>query len=1162
MIKRMLNKYSLVFLIIAISLLLGSSLVAASDIDNGGVLDDTNIIECDDTPSIVQDDNTNSRTVENEVMTDDDKTDTTTSRELTKNNKNLKGVNYPGTLTMNASSGYPGDVVELKLFHTAQLPVASDYTYNVTLNDTLYQSGALEISENRYAFVNFTVPAVDAGEYILKISVSHRKNMFVLGSDYFTVLKSTSSLTIENETVIQGNNDNFILPVNIRDADGNAVDVETNLTITDGDNVLVENYHITQADNNIPVPVIRTGEYSLTVIIDATDDYSESTCLIPVNVVDAESILKTRIISDELPIAVRVTETFTIKGKLVDETDKSIADADILIIVNGEEFTTTTDDEGVYSYDYYPTGVSENNLYEVRYFGDLTHDLARNYVGSFFDVEKASAVITVNVSDSSVNNPTSITGTVTDSNDNPLANVDVKVIVNNDALNTTTDSQGLYEVVYTPTKTGNYEVTATVNDENYNSKVATATFNVTKADTTTTINPVIIATSYDVNLTANVVDSNNNPVTSGKVVFKVNGKTVKDENGKVIYIKVNDGTAVLSHSFTQDDIDKNASISASYSGTTNYASSTSSKVFIEKADNNVLMTLDDVTAEAGEVITPTVAVKYNDENVDGGKVVFKINGKTIKDDTGKVIYANVIDGVATCEYTLPATMKAKNYTLSAVFTNSLYNRTEAKATLEVVESNAVTNLSGNGKSHLMGDGEPKTIIINNDTIATYITDNGLTDLVAEGDTLDFQGTISGVDGLTTIIIDKPVNIITSTNDGRIELFNNITYTRQASGSNVTGLFTFNTQFYVVNADNMVFDNISNVVDNKGIGSQVGQTSIRNVCTNITVKNSLIKTINNGGFSSLVFTYVSHSYVLNNTIIGEGRVGNLFYFNTYNAGSESNEGNSYNVVANNTIIGPDEESSICYGVQMLAGVENLIENNTIYYTGYTLRGGSSDTIIRNNVIYGGKSDATGIITNNTLYNNGSITANKNSVVENNTIYGTLNVSTNSIVRNNVAGNLIIGDNTTVSNVTITGNVSYVTDSTVSDSVLENSTISGNILISTAAQTAVASRNKIRNNNIGGNITIIRSNYAVIANNTINGTINVTATKAGNTLITENNITTDNEYTIINYNETTTISNNQLITPTALGNSTINDISANATIINNGPAYKVNITMDTY
>ena len=59
---------------------------------------------------------------------------------------------------------------------------------------------------------------------------------------------------------------------------------------------------------------------------------------------------------------------------------------------------------------------------------------------------------------------------------------------------------------------------------------------------------------------------------------------------------------------------------------------------------------------------------------------------------------------------------------------------------------------------------------------------------------------------------------------------------------------------------MVFDNISNVVDNKGIGSQVGQTSIREICTNITVKNSLIKTINNGGFSSLVFTYVSHSYV--------------------------------------------------------------------------------------------------------------------------------------------------------------------------------------------------------------------------------------------------------------------------------------------------------------
>ena len=1644
MIKRMLNRYCLAFLIITIALLLGSSLVAASDIDDGGVLDDSNMIESDNTPSIIQDDNSNSQTEKNEVITKSDKTDTTTSKELTKTGKNLKGVDISGTLTMNATSGYPGDVIALSLFHTAQIQTSSTYNYKVELGGTVYDSGTMTPTVARYAYYNFTIPDVAEGEYLLKYSVNRTKSMIIVGSDTFTVLSAGPKLTVENETVVQGEFDNFILPVNIRDGDGNAVNAATDITITDGDEVLVENYPVTQADNNIPVDVKRTGEYSLTVIINATGDYAKSTCMMPVNVAAVDTILtvddndeeiystinvltntvitgsltsvngkpvrnvnikvvangqtvnvltdddgyysyqypvtevasdipisvsfegftgynpaegmsgtfdvetvelvvtfdevelsevnetttisgevvdtfgvpldnaefnltisgvdnpvavtstngtfsyghvftqagtytvtasrdltsglyemdevstefttvigprrttltvdvgqgsgntinitgieaytnaiittgqlldifsepvanaditvlvndnivptstdadgnfqviynatqgskdynisirfdgndnykqasevytgtfttdpidvkvvlnddlndeyllsqevyisgqatligspynneeiiitingvnhtavtdengqftytyttdtlgetiikstestlsinvikpevsitlneiadsnvfvpldikgnliinsnqtgvadtitltvndesfdvetdadgtftytytptqlglynvavsfdsiqytttstdsktfnveqlKTRLVPDELPIAVKVTEAFTISGKLLDQIDRPIADAEILITVNDEVFTTTTDSEGVYSYDYQASAVSNNNLYEVRYSGDEEHDLARNYVGSFFDVEQTTAYITVEANDSQVNTPINITGVVSNSKANALADVNVEVKVNNEVFETTTDIEGVYTVVYTPKKAGQFNVIAAVDDEIYPSQSATTTFNVAKAGTTITVEPVMITTSYNINLTATVTDSNNNPVTGGKVVFKINGKTVKDDNGKVVYIKLNNGSAVLAHTFTQDDIDQNVSITASYSGTTSYDPSNSAKFYITKAENVVVMTLDDITATAGEVITPAVSVKYNDENVDDGKVIFKINGKTIKDENGKVIYANVADGVATCDYTIPSNMKAKSYTLSAVFTSTLFDRTEATATLKVVEDTVTTNGLNSNKPHVMGDGTPKTIIINNDTIATYITETGLTDLVTEGDTLDFQGTISGVTGLGTIIIDKPVNIITSTNDGRIELFNNITYTRGASGSNVTGLFTFNTQFFVVNADNMVFDNISNVVDNKGIGSQVGQTSIREICTNITVKNSLIKTINNGGFSSLVFTYVSHSYVLNNTIIGEGRVGNLFYFNTFNAGAISPDGNSYNVVANNTIIGPDREDSICYGIQMLAGRENLIENNTINYPGDALRGGSADTIIRNNVIYAGKLNATGIITNNTIYNNGTLAVSKSAVVENNTIHGTIVAAANSVVRSNVADYLQMGNNVTVNNVTINNDVTYVVNgSTVSDSILENSTIGGNIEVSTANRLNIGERNKIQNNNITGNITVTRNDKLTIANNTINGTINVTNTKASNTLIEQNNITTANEYTIINYNNTTTIRNNQLITPDATSRATINDISGEATIIGNGPAYRLNITMENY
>ena len=165
MIKRMLNRYCLAFLIITIALLLGSSLVAASDIDDGGVLDDSNMIESDNTPSIIQDDNSNSQTEKNEVIAKSDKTDTTTSKELTKTGKNLKGVDISGTLTMNATSGYPGDVVALSIFHTAQIQTSSTYNYKVELGGTVYDSGTMTPTVARYAYYNFTIPDVAEGEY-------------------------------------------------------------------------------------------------------------------------------------------------------------------------------------------------------------------------------------------------------------------------------------------------------------------------------------------------------------------------------------------------------------------------------------------------------------------------------------------------------------------------------------------------------------------------------------------------------------------------------------------------------------------------------------------------------------------------------------------------------------------------------------------------------------------------------------------------------------------------------------------------------------------------------------------------------------------------------------------------------------------------------------
>ena len=68
-----------------------------------------------------------------------------------------------------------------------------------------------------------------------------------------------------------------------------------------------------------------------------------------------------------------------------------------------------------------------------------------------------------------------------------------------------------------------------------------------------------------------------------------------------------------------------------------------------------------------------------------GKVVFKINGKTVKDENGKVIYAKVVDNQVIINYTLPSDMKAKEYNITATFISNDYERLEDTKVLNVTD---------------------------------------------------------------------------------------------------------------------------------------------------------------------------------------------------------------------------------------------------------------------------------------------------------------------------------------------------------------------------------------------------------------------------------------------------------------------------------------------
>ena len=220
---------------------------------------------------------------------------------------------------------------------------------------------------------------------------------------------------------------------------------------------------------------------------------------------------------------------------------------------------------------------------------------------------------------------------------------------------------------------------------------ATTTTQITnaKSNTSITIDPVILNANKTATITAKVTAvGSDSIVNEGKVVFKLNGKTLKDENGKVIYVKVVDGVASIEYSFANLSSFDNLNITATYSGSSIYNSSKSESVQVQKPEDisSTVITVDDITAKSGDVITINATIKdLGGNNLQSGKVVFKINGKTVKDTNGKVVYANIVDGKVSIEYDT-SSLKVRNYTISVIMVaNNFYPRNDANATLNIEE---------------------------------------------------------------------------------------------------------------------------------------------------------------------------------------------------------------------------------------------------------------------------------------------------------------------------------------------------------------------------------------------------------------------------------------------------------------------------------------------
>ena len=480
------------------------------------------------------------------------------------------------------------------------------------------------------------------------------------------------------------------------------------------------------------------------------------------------------------------------------------------------------------------------------------------------------------------------------------------------------------------------------------------------------------------------------------------------------------------------------------------------------------------------------------------------------------------------------------------------NLTDGKATLKVSDLPAGENTV---KVDYDGDGKFKSStnsttfkvfdgIVTNETFFDYFINGTLADYVPEGATLDFRGKFYSHDDVKfDLVINKPINMISTTGDAFIDLNTTagsllgenpgscFTINNGGSGSNVSGIIFHNTQVWIYDAHNVVLNNISVIVENKRVGSGVGTTAIRHGSTNVTLKNSYIYTSNNGGSSSIVLTHVQNCTVENNTIVGEGNVGNLLYLNTFNdAGCDLS--NDYNKIINNKITGPSPAAGICYGIG-INGNNNLIAGNVINYAGNGI------------VPAWGAAPNNNTYCDNVLIGGASMSVAANSIAYNNTVSGTLTIGSGSVAYNNTAKAISASSNSVVSNSSATATLTVQAGAKVANV--------------TAASLSVNGKNAvIENVSISGVGTIGSSaTNTTLINSTFGGMLTVQSAK--NTIKYNNIVLATGDAAILATGGDNVITNNYLIAGDKLGDNAVNSTVETNIVKDNLPGGIVNVTI---
>ncbi|MBR3213256.1 MAG: Ig-like domain repeat protein, partial [Methanosphaera sp.] len=568
-----------------------------------------------------------------------------------KNNINIKATSTSTYGTLEAITNNNGATNTLITQNTINISGAN-FNYAI---DSLNDVENITITKN-------TILVSDE-RYCDGIQIGNGANNIIITENNITCI-CINTTVLESEGAISYG----VIATSMGSAESNNITItNNNINLTGTANYAIELYKVNNTqihNNNITV----TGPFSLGIAYSYAPNGNATGNVI---IIDGDSTTPINYITEEIKpenTGVRV-QNGTLNIKLQNNTIKTTD-------IGGQDSTIHTDESTVI--------IKNNKLTSTQGYGRDTiiaptdANIEENTINTTTTITttdikaliKTPVTLTATVTDEFGENINTGYVTFTDTDGNIIATANITDGTATTTATFKTATEGTITATYTPTSTG------------LSTSTAEAIISIQEPITQLNIEEVELTAGETVTLKATVTDQLGNPINGGKITFKVNGKTVKDANGKVVYAKVIDGVATAEYTVPDNMAAQEVTITATYTGTSKFNKETAT-LTTTVTPKELTLTTSDVTATAGQTVTLTATL--SDNTINTGKIVFKINGKTVKDANGKVIYAKVVNGQVSVEYTLPENMKTGSYNLTAAYISS-NNRIEETKTLTIEKS--------------------------------------------------------------------------------------------------------------------------------------------------------------------------------------------------------------------------------------------------------------------------------------------------------------------------------------------------------------------------------------------------------------------------------------------------------------------------------------------